>query len=452
MSSTVQARRRMAPSIRLGLYRAVSDALSPAIPYWLNARVKRGKEEPARLGERFGRAGRARPDGPLVWIHGASVGESLSALPIIDRLQARFPNACVLVTTGTVTSAKLLSQRLPDGTFHQFVPLDTTRAVTRFLDHWKPDAALFMESELWPNLLLRTAERGIPMALLNARMSEGSFNRWLRARGPAKVMLSVFDLCLAQDTDIVGRLESLGARNVSIIGNLKYAAPPLSFDESALEELQGMIGTRKTWLASSTHEGEEAVVGHVHASLKEQLPEVLTLLVPRHPARGAEIAELLTDMGHKVALRSHSDPITPKTDIYIADTLGELGLFYRAADIVFIGATLVPKGGHNPLEPARLNCAILYGPYTDNNITIYRELATSGAAIQVIGRDQLAREIAALFADPAKVARMAEAAVKICAKADSVIGRTMNALEPLLAQSLEGPAAPVSGTPIRARA
>ncbi len=444
--------RQSAPSLRLSLYRALSNALAPAIPYWLNARVKRGKEDPARLGERLGHAGLERPEGSLVWIHGASVGKSLSSLPIIDRVRARFPRTSVLVTTGTLTSAKLLSQRLPEGAFHQFVPLDTPSAVGRFLDHWQPDAALFMESELWPNLLLRTAERGVPMALLNARMSQGSFNRWLKARGPAKVMLSVFDLCLAQDTDIVGRLESLGARNVSIIGNLKYAAPPLSSDESALEELQSVIGGRTVWLASSTHEGEELIAGHVHASLKEQLPEVLTLLVPRHPARGNEIAELLADMGHRVALRSRGEPITPKTDIYIADTLGELGLFYRATDIVFVGATLVPNGGHNPLEPARLNSAILYGPHTDNNITIYRELAAAGAATQVIGRDQLAREVAALFADPAKVARMSEAAIRICARADSVIGRTMNALEPLLSQSLEGPAASLSGTPVRARA
>ena len=213
-----------------------------------------------------------------------------------------------------------------------------------------------------------------------------------------------------------------------------------------------MIAGRQVWLASSTHEGEERVVGHVHASLKEILPEVLTLLVPRHPARGAEIAELLTDMGHKVALRSRGEPITHKTDVYIADTLGELGLFYRAADIVFVGATLVPKGGHNPLEPARLSCAILYGPHTENNITIYRELAASGAAIQVIGREQLAREVVALFADPVKVARMSEAAIRICAKADSVIGRTMSALEPLLVQALEQSASPITDAPIRARA
>ncbi|MFZ1990218.1 MAG: 3-deoxy-D-manno-octulosonic acid transferase [Alphaproteobacteria bacterium] len=437
--------------MRLSLYRMLSGALSPAVPYWLNARVKRGKEDPARLSERLGQAGRPRPAGPLVWIHGASVGESLSSLPIIDRLQSRFSGVSVLVTTGTLTSARLLAQRLPEGAFHQFVPLDTPRAVESFLDHWRPDAALFMESELWPNLILRTAARGIRMALLNARMSQGSFNRWLKARGPAKIMLRAFDLCLAQDTDIVGRLESLGARNVSIIGNLKYAAPPLSFDERALEALQSMMNRRLVWLASSTHEGEERIVGHVHATLKENLPEALTLLVPRHPARGPEIAELLADMGHKVALRSRGEPITPKTDIYIADTLGELGLFYRITDIAFVGATLVPKGGHNPLEAARLNCAILYGPHTENSITVYRELAAAGAAIQVIGRDQLAREVAALFADPAKVARMAEAGIRVCTKADSVIGRTMNALEPLLASALE-PSDPVSDTPIRARA
>jgi 3-deoxy-D-manno-octulosonic-acid transferase len=405
----------------------------------LRDRVRRGKEDPARLGERMGRASLTRPEGPLVWIHGASVGESLSALPIIERLQAQRPGLSVLVTSGTKTSAQILARRLPPGAFHQYLPIDHPRAIKRFLDHWRPQAGLIMESELWPNLLMMSAERGVSLALLNARMSERSFNRWLRAKRVARALLSAFDICLAQDTSIAGRLESLGAHSIAVIGNLKYAAPPLPADDRALDALRCEIGPRMMWLAASTHPGEEILVGHVHAALKESYPSILTLVAPRHPERGAEIAALLTDMGHKVALRSQGSAITAATDIYLADTIGELGVFYRLADIVFMGGSLVPHGGQNPLEPARLNCAILYGPHTENFFTIYRELAAAGAATSVIGRDQLVRELCALTASSSEVERMAEAAFRVCAKADGVIARAMMELEPLLAEALGPP-------------
>lgn len=298
-----------------------------------------------------------------------------------------------------------------------------------------------MESELWPNLLMGAAERGIPLALLNARMSERSFQRWLHAKRMARALLSTFDICLAQDTSIAGRLESLGAPAISVIGNLKYAAPPLPADDRALDELRDEIGGRPMWLAASTHEGEETIAGHVHASLKERSPSILSLLVPRHPERGSEIAAILGDMGHTVALRSRRDAITPATDIYVADTIGELGVFYRLADIVFMGGSLVPHGGQNPLEPARLNCAILYGPHTENFFTIFRELTAAGGALSVIGRDQLAREIAALLLSRGEVERMSEAAFRICARADGVIARAMAELDPLLSAAIGRPPA-----------
>ncbi len=403
------------------------------------AASQRGKEDPERLKERLGHPGLKRPDGKLVWIHGASVGESLSSLPIIERLRARNPDLSVLVTSGTTTSAQILARRLPPGAFHQYSPIDQPGAVRRFLDYWRPDVGLVMESELWPNLLSNAAERQIPLALLNARMSERSFHRWLRAKSFARALLSAFDVCLAQDSSIAGRLESLGAHGVTVIGNLKFAAPPLPADDRALDELRDQIGARPIWLAASTHPGEEAIAGHVHAALKEHHPGVLTIIVPRHPERGAEVAAILFDMGNKAARRATSEPISPSTDIYVADTIGELGVFYRLADIVFMGGSLVPHGGQNPLEPARLNCAILYGPHTENFFTIYRELAAAGGAGAIIGRDQLAREIERLMADRADIERMAEAAYRICAKADGVIARAMSELEPLLLTAL-GPA------------
>lgn len=442
---TASKGQRLRHSWRLALYRATTSIAGPLARPMLMSRARRGKEDPSRLGERLGRPSLSRPEGSLVWIHGASVGESLSALPIIDRLHERFPGLSVLVTSGTKTSAQILARRLPPGSFHQFQPIDQPSAVRRFLDHWRPQAGLIMESELWPNLLMTSAERGIPLALLNARMSERSFHGWLHAKRMARALLGAFDICLAQDTSIAGRLESLGAQSIAVIGNLKYAAPPLPADDRALDELRAEIGGRPMWLAASTHPGEETIAGHVHAALKEETPAILTLLVPRHPERGPEIGAILADMGHGVALRSRGDAIGPATDIYIADTIGELGVFYRLADIVFMGGSLIPHGGQNPLEPARLNCAILYGPHTENFFTIYRELTAAGGAASVIGRDQLAREVARLLAERRDVEGMSEAAFRICARADGVIARAMAELDPLLSAAVGRP--PISDNP-----
>lgn len=427
-------------SLRLKLYRAATTWLGePLARVALRQRARQGKEDTARLRERLGHASLARPEGPLVWIHGASVGESLSALPIVDRLQARNRGLPVLVTSGTKTSAQILARRLPPNAFHQFLPVDHPSAVRRFLEYWQPSAGLFMESELWPNFLMMAAERGIPLALLNARMSERSFHRWLRARGMARTLLSAFDVLLAQDASIAGRLESLGAHNVTVIGNLKFAAPPLPADDRALDELRAEIGGRPLWLAASTHEGEEVIAGHVHAALKEFFPGVLTMIAPRHPERGTQIAASLADMGHQAALRSAHEKITTVTDIYVADTIGELGVLYRLADIVFMGGSLVPHGGQNPLEPARLNSAVLYGPHTENFFSIFRELTAAGGAVSVIGRDQLAREVASLLAARSEVERMAEAGYKVCTRADGVIARAMTELEPLLSKAIGPP-------------
>lgn len=439
-------------TLSLALYRLLTRLGAPVFRQVLNARAARGKEDPTRLSERFGHPGGPRPPGTLVWIHGVSVGESLSALPLIDRLLAQDPHLNVLMTSGTTTSAALLAKRLPARAFHQYVPVDTVGAVRRFLDFWQPDLALFMESELWPNLILETSARDVPMALLNARMSEHSFTRWLRARGTARALLSRFTLCLAQDTAIGGRLESLGARNIEIVGNLKYAADPLPADDKALEAMKAALGGRPAWLCSSTHDGEEAQIAHVHASLKEAHPGVLTIIVPRHPDRGDQIAELMADMGHAPAQRSKNEPISPQTDIYIADTMGELGLFYRLVDIAFVGGSLIPHGGQNPLEPARLHCAVVTGPNTENFHAIYRDLTTAGAAEYVQNRDQLAAFVGRLLSDPQDVTARAEAGLKVCGRADSVISRVMDSLKPLLTPLLRGGPQPLSQTPPRTAA
>ena len=281
----------------LGLYRGLTTAGLPLIQLLLRRRAARGKEDPSRIDERRGVASLQRPDGPLLWLHAASLGEAQSVLVLIDRMVRERPTLNVLMTTGTVTSAKLMEERLPKRALHQFVPVDRPAWVRRFLDYWRPDLAVWVESELWPNLLLETAARGTPMVLLNARISAGSHTGWKRARGLAQRLLSSFSLVLAQDETIAGRLRDLGAANVTVSGNLKTAAAPLPATAAELLALQDAIGARPVWLAASTHDGEEAIAGAVHAAIAQNRPGLLTIIAPRHPQRAAEIAAHLKREG-----------------------------------------------------------------------------------------------------------------------------------------------------------
>jgi len=347
-----------------------------------------GKEDLSRLTERRGVASRVRPDGPLVWIHGASVGESLAVLPLIAILLEK-PNRHVLVTTGTVTSGQLMAERLPPRAMHQYVPLDCMTSVRRFLGYWRPDLALFVESELWPNLILETHRMGVPMALVNARLSAKSFGGWRYAPRLARRILACFDVCLAQDADIAKRLIALGAPKVRISGSLKADAPPLPVDEQALQDLRASVGTRPVFLAASTHPGEDEIILDVSTMLRDAGTHALTVIVPRHPERGKEIAADATARGLSVARRANHDPLTGETEIYVADTLGELGLFYRVTQFAFVGGSLVPRGGQNPLEPARLGVAVLVGPHTGNFAGIVRTLLDAQGAGRVTSKLEL---------------------------------------------------------------
>jgi 3-deoxy-D-manno-octulosonic-acid transferase len=351
--------------------------LAPAASLLLRARARNGKEDPARLDERWGRTSLARPAGDLVWIHGASVGECLSVLPLIGAL-LEIPGRSVLVTSGTVTSAGLMSQRLPPRAFHQFVPLDAPAAVTRFLDHWRPDVALFVDSELWPNLLAAARARGTKLALINGRMSARAFAGWRRAAKSARHILSSFDVCLAQDEASAERFRLLGAPDVRTAGNLKADAPTDPADPVKLAELEHAIGTRPVLLAASTHPGEDETILPAHDALRRRFPDLLTIIAPRHPARGRDIAMLCG--ARPTATRSDSALPGAETAVYIADTIGELGLFYRLAPLAFVGGSLVPHGGQNPLEAARLSRAVMAGPHTENFASAYEAIfAAQGA-------------------------------------------------------------------------
>ncbi|MDA0785898.1 MAG: 3-deoxy-D-manno-octulosonic acid transferase, partial [Proteobacteria bacterium] len=324
-------------SLAISLYRGVTTAGLPLVELLLQRRLMRGKEEPSRIDERRGIPSIQRPTGPVVWIHAASIGEAQSVLVLIERILRIAPELNLLMTTGTVTSARMMSERLPPRAIHQYVPVDRAAWVRRFLEYWRPAAALWVESELWPNLLLESQRAGIPMALVNARMSEHSRASWGRAPGVARELLSCFSTILAQDQEIAARLEALGARNISVTGNLKLAASPLPATAAALIELQDAIGDRPTWVAASTHRGEEEIVGAVHRGLAGKHPDLLTLLAPRHPHRGDEVEQMLTKTGLSVSRWSRGDAITAETNIYLADGTGFLGQLYRVSPIAFIG-------------------------------------------------------------------------------------------------------------------
>ena len=391
-------------------YRCASLLATPVVDVWLAHRRRRGKEDRVRYGERLGKPTLPRPEGRLVWMHAVSVGESLSLLPLVERLRETLPDVGVLITSGTVTSERLLRERIPDGVCHQFAPVDRPGAVRRFARHWRPDLAVWVESELWPNLILETAAHGVPMLLVNARMSERSAARWRRAPHLSRPLLAAFSGVLAQTEADAARFRALGAPNVAVRGNLKNDAPPLSADTQDVAALRQAVGARPCWAAASTHEGEEEAIGEVVSALRQTFPDLLTILAPRHPERGESIAETMERRGLATARRSANGAIAPSTALYLVDTLGELGLVYRLADIAFVGGSLEPHGGHNPLEPARLDCAIVAGPHTENFAEAYAALEGADALSRVSDAGALAGAVRALLdGETARVTRAAAA-------------------------------------------
>lgn len=386
----------------LSLYRAATIIGAPLILFYLNQRKARGKEDFTRFNERLGMPVADRPSGTLIWLHAASVGESLSMLPLIEKLLEDRPGCHLMLTTGTVTSAKLMKERLPERAFHQYIPVDRPSYVRRFLNHWRPDIALWAESEFWPNIITDTRARNIPMVLVNGRVSPKSFAGWQRARGLIKTLLSCFTLCLGQSDNDVERLNQLGSPNSKNLGNLKFAVPALPADEAELTKLKSIIGDRPVWLSASTHPGEEEIIARVHQKLKTAHPGLLTLIVPRHPGRGKDILKVLRPLGIISALRSKGDPIEDETDIYIANTMGELGLFFRLTEIAFMGKSLVPLGGQNPLEALRLDCAVLHGPHMMNFQWMSEQMISLGCSLQVDGEAQLAETLSQLLSDSAR--------------------------------------------------
>src|SRR6478609_11312980 len=416
----------------LRLYQKLSSAVVPLAPALIKRRLLQGKEDPARVGERRGRTRDVRPQGPLVWIHGASVGEVLAAAGLIERLRAQ--NFRILLTSGTVTSAAIVAKRFPSDIIHQYVPYDSPRYVARFLDHWQPSLALFIESDLWPNLILSSAARRLPMVLINGRMSQRSFPRWQRVQGTISALLGKFDVCLAQSKTDADRFATLGSRNVAVTGNLKLDVPAPPADSDKLDMLMSMTRGRPVVVAASTHPGEEEILTEPHRALAGYFPKLLTVIVPRHPDRGEAIARMIAASGLNPTLRSHEDLPTATTDIYVADTMGELGLFYRLAPIVFMGGSLVEHGGQNPIEAIKLGASVIHGPHVFNFTDVYEALDHAGGARKADSHEALVKQLGQLLADPAARDASLAASERVVEQLGGALERTLTALEPYLLQ------------------
>lgn len=414
----------------LAAYRLATAAFAPLLGGLLAYRVRKGKEDRTRQGERRGIPGRERPPGPLAWLHGASVGETTSLLPVVERLTRQ--GFTVLVTSGTVTSARLLAARLPGHALHQFVPLDVPAYMERFLDYWRPDLVLIAESEIWPNALVGIRDRGIPALLLNARMSERSFRRWQRLPATASALLQHFDLCLAQSAADGERLERLGAPRVVVAGNIKYDVPAPPANPATVATLSAIVGERPVWIAASTHPGEDDLVLQAHELLQPTHPGLLTIIVPRHPERGADIAALAAARGLPTGLRSAGTLPERHIAVHVADTIGELGLFYRLAPVAFIGGSLVPHGGQNPIEPAKLGTAVVHGPHVRNFADVYRTLDDAQAAWPVTGAETLAEAVYTLLSQPSRTRAMARTAASTVNALGGAVETTMRAIDPYI--------------------
>jgi 3-deoxy-D-manno-octulosonic-acid transferase len=417
------------PGLSLKIYRVLTRLAGPFAPLILDWRTRRGKEEPDRRPERYGFASAPRLPGFLIWFHAASVGEANAVLPVIDTIAIERPEIRMLLTTATVTSARLARTRLPKGVLHQYVPLDNQAFMQRFLGHWRPDLAVLVESEIWPNLVLETKALDIPLLLINGRMSASSFKRWRRRPGMSRPLFGAFDLVLAQNDSLAERFAQLGVARALDVGNLKADAPPPPADLPGRRKLAAALSGRTVWLAASTHPGEDDTVAAAHLKMRATRPDLLTIIVPRHPERGPLIAEHFRPANLTVALRSEGKLPEASTDIYVADTIGELGLFYALSSVAFIGGSLADRGGQNPVEAVKLGAAVLTGPNFQNFRDSYTELLRAGGCKEVSDAGSLAEAALGLLGDASARRAMTERASSAIATMSGALPRTLAELE-----------------------
>lgn len=383
------------------IYVTAARISAPLLHRAARRKLVKGGVPARRLGERAGRASVERPLGELLWVHAVSVGETLSILDLLSEIKEQAPRLTILVTTTTLTSAEIAGKRLPEGCIHQFAPLDTPQATKAFLQHWQPDLVAFVESEIWPHQISTLHERDIPLTLVNARLSARSLASWEKRRPLATALFGRFTQIMCQTDTVRDGLRAFVADPWKVVtsGDLKKSSDPLPVNDIELARIKRSIGDRPMWLASSTHPAEEEMMSEAHQEFLKKHKDGLLILLPRHPERGDEITEMLSREGWKTARRSQGDTISPDTQIYVADTLGETGLFYSLCSLVFVGGSFVPVGGHNPYEPAHMACGILHGPLYANFAQAYADMAEQEAALEVADARALGAALSELWDD-----------------------------------------------------
>jgi len=417
-------------------YNSLLDLSEPLLKAHLNRRIKRGKEDAARINERFGISNIARGEKPVFWFHAASVGESLSLLPVFERMQKDYPDVQLMITTGTVTSAEMMAKRLPEGIIHQYFPLDNPKWVCNFLDHWKPNVAFWTDSEFWPAMFNEIKNRKIPLILLNTRISKDSFKKWLLVKPIIKEIMSAFTICLGPSNE-VEKAKILGAKAVKATDNMKYCTKAQPYKEAMLKELQEYIGDRKVILWSSTHEGEEEIALYVHKNLAEEFKDLLTIILPRHTTRKDELKKLMDSSGLSHKFRSDLKLPSKEDAVYIADTMGETGLFYKFSGICVMGGTFCDVGGHNLIEPAHYACKIFYGPQIFNFLTIHEDFASRNAAVQVQTKEEMVAILQKFLRAPGDFSKMGLEAQKLAQEKAMIIDNILNEISPFIKEAIK---------------
>lgn len=423
----------MSPLLRA--YLAFSHVSGPLWRIAHRKRLKSGKELPDRVAEKYARYDARRPPGTVLWFHALSVGESLALLPLVERALANLPDAHLILTTSTATSAAALDKAgLPDRARHVLLPIDTAAATRAFLDHWKPDIAAFAELDFWPRLMVETHARGVPMIIVNSRMPKGNFKSRRRLGGMMRDILRLFDRLLVQDAASKDRFADLGADpdRVEVVGALKAAARPLPSDEAELAALRAAIGNRPVWLAAATIAAEHPAMIEAHRIVTGTIPDALLVVAPRHVRDGDETERLSRIAFDKVARRTRDEPVTSETQVYIADTIGEMGLWYRVAPVSFVGHSL-GEGleGKNPFEAAALGSAILHGPEVSYFSESYAALTAEGAATRV-GSPQALADAVLKLQSPDTRTKMTDGAARVIDAQRGVLERTWEVLRDAL--------------------
>ena len=431
---------RLWTRVVLGAYRLIGSSIYPFMGAFLAIRAREGKEDRKHRYERYGYPSACKPAGPVVWFHAASVGESIALIALIERVRSF--GISVIMTTGTVTSAKVVRERLGEKIYHQYAPMDVKRAVKRFLDHWKPDFAVFAESEIWPISMMELATCKIPLLLVNARMSDKSFLHWNKVPRLSEELYDKFACVIAQSELDAERFRNLGARLVYVSGNLKVDTSPLPVKYDQLQNLQKQIGKRPVWVAASTHPPESKIVMDAHRYAAKRIKGLLTIIVPRHPNRIENIFRQLHVEGIRAAQRSKNQIITENIDMYVGDSVGEMGLYLRLSEVTFVGKSLGAYGGQNPLEPAMLNTAILSGNHVHNFRHIYQSFQDAGAVRLIHDQNMLGANVVFLLQNKQERDKMIAAAHKVLAEMQGALDHTFKFLDPyvyplMIKQNLE---------------